>query len=436
MVNLRTRLESLLWHRRVEALPPPAALLVRIARYVYCVLRDVSAGQLTLQAMGLVYVTILSLVPLLAISLSVLKSFGFQRQIAPLLTQFLLPLGADGADIAAAILRFVDNAQSDILAGIGLIVLFMTAVSMADQVESGFNRIWRVERPRGLGRRISGFLTVILVGPVVMITAMTLIARLESSALIREFSDMAVGSASQPFSGLVPYVLVCAAFTFVYWFVPNTRVQRRAALVGGLAGGGLWALTGAVFAAFVVNSTLTMSIYAAFAVAVSALIWLYLCWLILLIGAQVAFYAQNPDYMRVGYREHVTGTSHQEQIALAIMQIVASRFRHGSGPAAIADITAATSLTGLALAPVMNRLEGAGLLARTADERLLPGRDPARLLLRDIVGAVRHPPGADIRDEARWPEAVATLRDRIEGGVDGALGEQSLADLLRDAARR
>ncbi len=271
---------------------------------------------------------------------------------------------------------------------------------------------------------------MILVGPVVMVTAMTLIARLESSALVREFSDMAVGSASEPFSVFVPYALVCAAFSFVYWFVPNTRVRRSAALVGGLTGGILWAITGAIFAAFVVNSTTTMSVYAAFAVVISALIWLYLCWLILLIGAQVAFYAQNPDYMRVGYREPITGTSQQEQVALSVMQIVARRFRGGEGPTAVADVTEATGLSGLAISPVVARLDRAGLITRTADERLLPAREAVAIPLTTILSAVRHPEGSDIDSNARWPAPVIALQERIDGGVNNALGAATLADLI------
>ena len=428
---LRYRAEALLWHPRVTTLPAPARWLVVLLRHLWCVLRDIPAGHLTLQAMGLVYVTILSVVPLLAISLSVLKAFGFQSEIEPVLQQLLAPLGASGAEITHAILRFVDNAQSDVLAGIGMIILFLTAVSMAEQVETGFNRIWRVEQPRSIGRRVSEFLTLILVGPVVMVTAMTLIARLQSTALVRELSALTAAEvAAGPAATLMPYALVCLGFSFVYWFVPNTRVTASAALAGGIVGGVLWAATGAVFAAFVVNSATTMTIYAAFAIAVTALIWLYLCWLILLIGAQLAFYVQNPDYMRVGYREPVTGTSHQEQTALAVMEIVATRFRSGDGATAVADVTLATGLPGLAISPVVARLAGAGLLTRTADERMLPGREPNNILLAAILGAVRHPERADIGSDSRWPEGVAALQERIEEGVNAALGATTLADLL------
>jgi membrane protein len=228
-------------------------------------------------------------------------------------------------------------------------------------------------------------------------------------------------------------VLVCLAFSVVYWFVPNTRVRIAAALTGGLVGGILWAGSGALFAAFVVNAATTISIYATFAIVITALFWLYLCWLILLVGAQVAFYVQHPDYMRVGYRDPVTGTGHLEQTALAVMHEVGRTFRDGGGSTAIADISATTGLSGLALAPVVSRLEAAGLLERTDDERLLPRLDLRSILLREIVHAVRHPPAADVGPEVRWPGGLDELNRRLEALLEDSLGSETLATLLGEA---
>jgi membrane protein len=360
----------------------------------------------------------------------VLKAFGYHREIEPFLEQFLAPLGARGAELTQQITAFVDNAQSDVLAGIGLLFLFFTAVSMAEQVEGSFNQIWRVERPRSFGRRVSEYLSVILVGPVVMVVAMTLIAKLRSTSLMRPFSGVAMENLSRPMAEITPYLIVFAGFSFVYWFVPNTAVRARAALIGGLAGGILWAGTGAMFAAFVVNAATTISIYATFAIVITALFWLYLCWLILLVGAQVAFYVQNPDYARIGYRLAITGTGYQEQAALAVMQMVGANFVAGAGATAITAITGETGVSGIALAPVITRLESAALIVRTSDECLLPRRDPDHILLREILHAVRHPERADVGVGVRWPGDIERVNRRLEKAVDVALGEETLASLI------
>lgn len=427
---LTRRIELWLWQPRAEALHGAARAGLLLVRHLYAVLRDVTTGPLTLHAMGLVYVTILAVVPLLAVSLSVLKAFGFEREIEPVLRQILGPLGNAGAAITAQIMGFVANAQGNVLAGVGLLVLFLTAISMAEQVEGSLNRIWRVERPRSLGRRFTEYLAVILVGPVVMVTAMTLIARLQSAALLQEISGATGLTPGHPAARLAPYLLVCAGFMLVYWLVPNTKVRPLAAIVGGGVGGVLWAGTGAVFAAFVVNAAATVNIYASLAIAITALFWLYLCWLILLVGAQVAFYTQNPDYLRIGYRPAVTGTGQQEHAALTVMLLVGENFHDGRGATSTSAITQATGLPGLALAPVIAQLEAARLLVRTADERLLPGRDADSILLRDIVHAVRHPEGTDVGTGIRWPPKIAALGERLETGLERSLGGESLSSLF------
>ena len=108
---------------------------------------------------------------------------------------------------------------------------------MAQKVEDSLNFVWRIDYPRGIAQRISEYLTLILVGPVVMVTAMALIAKVKSNALIREVSDFEpVGETLLLMNQFTPYALVVLGFTLVYWFLPNTRVRFRAALAGGVGG--------------------------------------------------------------------------------------------------------------------------------------------------------------------------------------------------------
>ncbi len=431
---LTEELENLLWGRGVEKLPVIPRLAVILVRFIYAVIRDVIAGNLTLRAMGLVYVTILSVVPVIAISFSVLKAFGFHRKLEPLLYNFLLPLGAKGEQLTAQVMGFVDNVKGDVLAGVGLAVLFFTVISMAQRIEASFNFVWRVDRPRSLARRMSEYLSVVLVGPVVMVTALALITRIKSIALIREITDIEPIGATFTFGAqLTPYLLVSLAFTFVYWFVPNTRVRLSAAVVGGLSGGIMWSATGALFATFVVGATRTADIYATFAIIIIALIWIYLCWLILLIGAQVAFYFQNPEYLRPGYRQVSIGSRQREQLALSLMLMVARAFHDSGKHPTVAMVASRLGMPNLVMVPVLNRLEAANLIARTSKDRLLPTRDPAQVLLKDIVSAVREPQATDMFSEVRWPDAIDKIGRQVQSAMDDTLANQSLEDLLQTA---
>ena len=420
-----------MWNPGIESLPPPARFSLKFVRFIYAVIRDALRGNLPMRAMGLVYVTILSIVPLIAISFSVLKGFGFHRELEPLLYQFLAPLGDKGIELTDQIIGFVDNIKGDVLAGVGLALLFVTTVSMAQKVEDSFNYVWRVDRPRNLAQRLSEYLSVILLGPVVMVTALTLIASMKSNAMVRQLSDIeAISTTMLAIGKLTPYVLVVLAFTFIYWFLPNTRVRLSAALIGGLTGGILWATMGVLFATFVATSARTLTIYATFAIVIIALIWLYFCWLILLIGAQVAFYFQNPDHLRLGYRPISLGNRQREQIALSLMYLVADAFRRGAAHPTLADVADSLHLPALLLLPVVNRLEQSRLITRSGKNRLLPQRDPGEIRLRQVIDAVREPQNSDLFPEGRWPDPVADVSRKLDTALGETLGEWSLYDLL------
>ncbi len=425
------KLERLLWDGRVADMPSGVRHAVLGLRFLYVVLRDIVTGNLTLRAMGLVYVTILSIVPIIAISFSVLKAFGFHRQLEPVLYKFLEPMGDKGIELTDQVIGFVENIQGEVLAGAGLILLFVTTISMAQKVEDSFNYVWRVDRPRGLAQRISEYLTLILVGPVVMVTAMALIAKVRSNALVQQVTDYeGIGESLHLLEQVAPYGILILGFTVVYWFLPNTRVKFQAALAGGFAGGVLWATSGVLFATFVMTSVRTMSIYATFAIVILALFWLYLCWLILLIGALVSFYTQNPEHMRLGYRRLTVGSRTWEQIAIGIMTRSSAAFRDGSPQPTIAEIADSAHLPTLMLIPVVNRLVAANLVTRTNKNQLFPQRDPDNILLKDVLAAVRETQTIDIWSTGNWPEIVSNLSRRIDSALDQELANTSIYALL------
>src|SRR5690606_16443574 len=124
-----------------------------LLQYTLAISRDIARGQLSLWAASLVYTTMLSLVPLLALSFSVLKGLGVHRDLEPLLVRFFAPLGAQSSEVTDRILDFVDNVQGSVLASVSLGMLLFTTLSMAQKVERSVNYVWRVERPKSFVRR-------------------------------------------------------------------------------------------------------------------------------------------------------------------------------------------------------------------------------------------------------------------------------------------
>ena len=432
---LLTRFECWLFEPPESLLGKPLWNVARILRYPYALIRDVIKGDLTLRAMSLVYTTLLSIVPLLALSFSVLKAFNIHKDLEPVLHSFLEPLGDERAyEITARVNTLVDNVSGTLLGSIGLIFLLYTVITMVQKVEESFNFIWRVDQPRSLGRRFSEYLSVIVVGPAVTAGALGLIAAMASSKLMLTIAQYEpFGTMLWAFGHLMPYLLVTALFTFLYGFIPNCRVQFRAAAVGGIFGGAHWAACGVIFTSFVAGSTRTVVIYASFAIAIVALIWLYISWLVLLLGAQLAFYVQNPQYLRPGRGEIRLNSSLRERVALSVMYLIVCDYRDAQRRWTINDLAEHLALPGAALTPIVNALEATKLLLLAENETWVPGRDPATIELIEVLDAVRHdtagPRLAKIRDIA---PAVTAARS-AEAALRESLKGKTVKDLIEDA---
>jgi membrane protein len=269
--------------------------------------------------MSLVYTTLLSLVPLLAVSFSVLKGFGVHNQLEPMLLNALEPLGEKAVEVTQSIIGFVDNMQVRVLGSLGLAMLLYTVLTLIKKIEQVFNYTWRAEEGRPFAQRFSQYLSVLLIGPVLFFSAVGLSASVRSSAFVDTvLSIEPFGTLIDALSRLVPFLLLAFAFAFIYVFVPNTRVRFRSAMIGALAAAFLWQTVGWMFARFMVSSTQYTAVYSSLAILILFMIWVYIAWLILLIGASIAFYHQHPEYLTIRSRELRLSNRLRERLALLV----------------------------------------------------------------------------------------------------------------------
>ncbi len=400
-------------------------------RYLYALVRDLASGQLTMRAMSLVYTTLLSVVPLLAFSFALLKGLGVFEQLKPYLSTLLAPLGEQGTRITEEILALVNNVRGSVLGGLGLAFFLYTAISMIQKVEASFNYVWYVATPRSFARRFSEYLLVLLVGPMIMVAAIGMITSLQSNTVVQYLLGNAqLGPLFVLVGKIMPYVLISGVFTFLYIFLPNTRVNAVSALVGGVCGGVIWAAIGAAFTTFILYATRTLQIYAGFAVAITALIWLYLNWLVLLIGSQIAFYHQRPAFLRIGRREPRLSNAMRERLALNIMFLTGRAFRNPGSVLTFEQLSTELGIPSLALTPIVTELEAAGLLIATGKEELLPGREMSRIRLAEVLDVVRERGETGSDRAPTWTGGIDALGSRIDDALADVIGERSLADLL------
>jgi membrane protein len=417
--------------QRSRSMGPPWGGTVRWLRYPAAVIRDWLRGDIGIRAMSLAYTTLLSLVPLLVFSFAILKGIGAHGDMRFIIHEFLRPVGGAATQLTESIMQFVENMRAELLGSIGLAFLVYTVIATIQKVEGSFNFVWRVERRRNFGRRFTEYLSVMILGPILLAVAVALLGSAEHSPVVRWLNAVApLAAVLGAFAHLLPYALVAAVFTCMYAFIPNAHVQFRAALIGGVTAGIIWGLVGNIYTAVILTSSQMVAVYSGFAIVLTTLIWVYLSWLILLIGAQLAFYVQFPQYLRHG-QEHVELTgSDREQAGLTVMYLIGRDYGSGAGSWDAGRLAAELDVPGIALAPVLERLERSGLIVATEKAQFVPGRDPGGILLADILDAVRTLQTSRLPVEVNAAASVAPVMREVHGAMRERLGARSLKDLI------
>jgi membrane protein len=420
-----------LWRTNLAALPRWKATGIKLARILYAVVRDVVDGRLALYAASLVYTTILSLVPILALAFSVLKGFGVHYRFEPLLMQALAPLGSQAQMIAERLMSFVDKMDVGVLGAVGLALLFYTAVSVVQKIEAACNQIWHVRRERPLVRKITDYLSILLIGPVLMFSALGITASVLASEPVRQLSEIRpLGVLIDMVIRVTPILLVVGAFTFLYKVIPNTRVPILSALVGGIVATAIWVLAGMAFAQFVQGATSYEAIYSALASLILFLIWLDVSWLIVLVGAAVSFYHAHPEYILLGFGEATLSSRARERLALAIGHTMGKALYAGEGPLTTGALARRLRVPENAVSQILDALAAAGLVSRTAaaPPRWVPTQPLDAASVKALLDAAReHGDGVEI-------EVPPGPADELERAIDRALHEVLSDWTLRDLA--
>ena len=437
--RIQRYLERDLW--TIEASPGRSLrrTAIGVVRLVVVLVRALTDRQLNLEATALVYRTLLSIVPLLAVAFSVLKAFGAQYRIEAVVARMLAPLGASGAEITTHVVSFVDNLKVSVLGAIGFVALFYTALSVIERVESALNDIWHVRRPRSLARKFSDYLSILLVGPVLVFAAFAIMASALNYWLVQRVLAATHLTEAAVFATRhgAPFLLLVAAFTLLYRLLPYTRVSLQSALVGGVTAALLWHVAGFWFAVFVAGSTSYTAIYSGFAVFFISLIWLQLAWLVVLTGGQVAYVHQHPiSYVVVRGRPSLLL---RERIGLGALVEITRQYLGAGGPARPVDLARTLDAPLAVLEDLIEDFVASGLLVHTAEpDGVMLARAPDHVTVVEVLGTIREPPSARAVQPPAVPTPVtATLRRRDDAVRDalGGLSLRTLASSTSDAWR-
>jgi membrane protein len=432
MVQIKQFVQRDLWTTDLRSLRGASRVAVRTIRLAVAVSLEFRHRLLDARAAGLVYTTLLSLVPFLAVVFSVLKAFGVHHQTEPVLAQLLEPLGPKGQEITQQVIAFVDNLEIGVLGVLGVAGLFYTTYSLINKVEQSLNAIWQVRHGRSWTRKFTDYLSVVLVGPVLVVTALGLLASVQSQTLVQRVLQFEpLGSSVVTLAKFVPFLLLAGVFSFIYKFVPNTQVRLGSALVGGASAAVLWGLAGMAFAKFVAGSGQYGAIYSGFAIVLLLLIWLYAAWLIVLVGAQVAFFHQHPTAYQSTLMWQQPTLALRERIALTVVAALTRRFLKGEGPIRPTELAGELRLAASLVEDQVDQLVKHGFLGRTTEPQgVTLIKPPESTSVTEVLDAVREVKASEALIPTHAKDPVADALSRRDQAVEKALAGVTLRSLV------
>jgi membrane protein len=413
--------------RRVQGLLQFCAVVVE------SVLRDM----IPLRASALTYYSVLAVVPLLAFALSIMQAVGVNRAFVPQLVEQLTRVSPEAGQWILSTVERVNFAQ---LGTIGAALLFLTTLLGLVSIERTFNQIWGVTRARSLDRRITDYLAVLVIAPLLLGAALSLTTTLQSQTLVR-------GLLEQPWFALLyrtglhwaPVAFLGLGFAFLYWFVPNTRVRVSGALLGGMVAAVLFTGLQHLYVRFNVGVTSNNALYGGLAALPLFLAWVYVSWVIVLLGAEIAAALENVAKLRRARRGAEPGPAAREALGLAIAVRLARGFDSGAAPISAEQLSEDLRLSIRSAREILGDLERAGVAARAAaedrEDAFPLGRAADRIAVQDLLHALRGSRGGALPADPSGSALSRTLAE-IDRRAAEAVADLTLEDLAREHGRR
>ncbi len=423
-----------LWTGDLAGMSLRQRLTVQTLRLATAVGMEFRHRLLDARTAGLVYTTLLSLVPFLAVMFSVLKAFGVHHVIEPFLAQALVPLGPKNREVTATIINFVDNIKIGVLGAAGIAGLFYTTYSLIDKIEQALNAIWQVKQGRTWDRKFADYLSAVLVGPVLVFSAFGLLASLQSNTVVQHLIALEPFGTLLVWSGeMVPFLMFCGVFTFLYKMIPNTQVELRSAAIGGVSAAILWIIAGEAFAKFVAASANYSAIYSSFAVLMLFLLWLYTGWMIVLIGAQFSFFHQYPTaYLSRLLWEQGTHVF-REQLALKVLRVLGNHYLKGDRPLKLPELSSELNIPLSLVEEEVERLIENGFVGRLQEpEGVSLIKSPDLILVKEVLDSVRNGTPPWILPHLDSNDPVSALLRHRDKAVERALVGETVQSLLHD----
>ncbi|MFO7864113.1 MAG: YihY/virulence factor BrkB family protein [Salinivirgaceae bacterium] len=330
------------WRLNLNTLPRYLRGLVFPLRIILIAIRGFREDKISIRASALTYFSMLSVVPIVAMGFGIAKGFGLEQMLEEKLMQSLSGQQEVIDYIISFANSFLESTQGGLIAGIGILILLWTVLKVFMNIEESFNAIWQVHKARTWPRKISDYLTMMLIAPILLI--MSTSANVFITTQITQITEeVALLGFISPliffFIKLIPYVLFWLVLTVIYMVMPNTKVDFKSALVAGIIAGTIFVFVQWAYIHFQVGVSRYNAIYGSFAALPLFLIWLQISWVIVLLGAEISFSVQNVEKYEFDPDIQNLNLYSRKVLTLMIVRLVVRRFVKGELPLTSKEIS-------------------------------------------------------------------------------------------------
>ena len=420
-----------LWDLEPETFAGVRRHAVKYLQITALVMRDFRDDQCLLRASALTFTTILSLVPFFALTFAVLKGFGVQNKVEPMILE---QVAAGSQEIVDRIVTYINNTNMTSMGAIGLVTLIITVISVLGNIEESFNVIWGVKETRSIYRKFSDYLSVVITAPLLLLAAVSITTTMQSQTFVRWLVETSyLGDFLLFFFRLVPYLIIWMALVFLYIFIPNTRVRFKSALVGGVLAGTVWQLAQWGYIHFQVGVGKYNAIYGTLALLPVFMVWIYTSWLIVLFGVEVVYAHQNIRTFRRELHNPSFSHSQKELLCLAIMQNIATAFHFERNPWSAEQLAENLGIPVRVVRELLFFLVESGYIRATAGENptYFPARELDRIAIADVLETLKnHGDKCKITRMTKEEMRLQKILTRLDTGMAASLKGMTLGDLV------
>ena len=360
------------WFVSLNELSPVKSLFVKIVRIIILSSYEFKKNNCRLRASALTFYSLLSIVPIVALAFGIAKGFGSEK----IFEKQLIEKFPGQEDVVIEVIGFaytlLDETKGGMIAGVGVVLLFWAVIKLLGNIEHSFNKIWEIKNNRSFGRKVSDYLSIMLICPILVISSssVTVFINSEITNITQRYEFLGVFN---PFIfflfNLLPYCVIWGVFAFTYIFLPNTKVSLKAGIITGIIAGTTYQFAQLAYISFQVYVSQYNTIYGSFAALPLFLIWLQLSWLIVLFGAGVAYTLQNIDQYEFTLDCSKLSLYLRKRVSLLIAHAVIINFSKGNKPVSAIDISDNTKVPVRLVKKVIYELVECGIISETMDRK-------------------------------------------------------------------